>query len=103
MGVDPKVHLEFSIRCWMLWKNANKLFDQPNINKKKKYFADINLNCYNYNYTCMHIDSIILKSEILYNIVNQLYFNQSTNESEILKAFFEVMNKTRIPALTSIV
>ena len=48
MGVDPKVHSEFSIRCWMLWKNANKLFDQPNINKKKKYFADINLNCYNY-------------------------------------------------------
>ena len=47
MGVDPKVHSEFSIRCWMLWKNAGKLFDQPNINKKKKYCADINLNCYN--------------------------------------------------------
>lgn len=31
MGVDPKVHSEFSIRCWMLWKNASKLFDQPNI------------------------------------------------------------------------
>lgn len=50
----------------------------------------------------MHIDCIILKSEILYN-VNQLYFNQSTNENEILKAFFEVMNKTWIPALTSFV